>query len=234
MSSLSVSIVIPCHNEEAAIDVVLGKIAEVRRRMPQILEVIVVDDGSTDGSSKLLAGHPEVNTLRSEKAGGYGAALKKGFRAARGELILFMDMDDTYDIEDLPALYRELTERNLSVVYGNRLSAMNGMPRVRRIGNTMFQLGLKTVFRHPISDPCSGMRLFRASLRERFCEPAENDLSYSMALSVRILRMGIPVDEIPIRYHERIGESKLNSFSDGWRFLRSLLSNRFGRTPGAD
>ncbi|HRO67234.1 MAG TPA: glycosyltransferase family 2 protein [Pseudobdellovibrionaceae bacterium] len=224
---MSISIVIPCHNEESAVDVVLGKIAEVRRGMPEILEVLVVDDGSTDASPRILATHPDVKVLRSETAGGYGAALKKGFREARGELILFMDMDDTYDIRDLPALYREFRERNLDVIYGNRLTAMNGMPWVRRLGNSMFRLSLKAVFRHPVSDPCSGMSLFKSSLKHKFCEPVENDLSYSMALTVRILRMKIRVGEMPIRYHERIGESKLNSFSDGCRFLWSLLSNRF-------
>jgi glycosyltransferase involved in cell wall biosynthesis len=222
----TISVVIPCHNEENAIEVVLRKIAAIRLNLPQITEVLVVDDGSTDRSSALLAATPDVRVLRNEKAQGYGAALKKGFLAAQGDLILFMDMDDTYDIQDLPKMLWLMNDRNLSVVFGNRLTEQNRMPFIRRFGNNLYHYCLKLFLLPKIADPCTGMRLFRRELREEFCHLSENDLSYSMALTVHILKTKIPFDETRILYHERIGESKLNSFQDGLRFFWSILANR--------
>lgn len=224
--NLSISIVIPCYNEEAAISVVLGKIAAVKKVMPNIVEVIVVDDGSTDKSSEILTSQREVTVLRSEKSEGYGAALKKGFNFAKGDLILFMDMDDTYDIQDLPKMYQLLQHKKYSIVFGNRLQSRNGMPLIRRIGNNLYHYCLKLFLLPHIGDPCTGMRLFRKSLKTEFCSLPENDLGYSMALTVRILKSKIPFGETGILYHERIGESKLNSLQDGWRFFWIILVNR--------
>lgn len=223
----SISIVIPCHNEEKAVSVVLGKIEALRASWPLIREVIVVDDGSSDASSALLSARGDITVLRNEKAEGYGAALKRGFRHASGELILFMDMDDTYDIRDLPKMYERMSTKNgVAVVFGNRLSELNGMPWIRRFGNHFYLYCLKAFLLPKVSDPCTGMRLFTAALRDEFCALKENDLSFSIALTVRILKSRLPFEEVRILYHERIGESKLNSFQDGWRFLWSILVNR--------
>jgi glycosyltransferase involved in cell wall biosynthesis len=164
--------------------------------------------------------------LRSEKAEGYGAALKRGFRHAKGDLILFMDMDDTYDVADLPKMYELLLKNEHAVVFGNRLHGKNGMPLVRRIGNNLFHYCLKLFLLPHIGDPCTGMRLFHKNLKDNFCSLRENDLAYSMALTVHILTSKISYGETHVLYHERIGESKLNSFNDGWRFLWSILLNR--------
>lgn len=222
----SVSIVIPCFNEESAIPIVMKKIAEVRLIMPNILEVIIVDDGSTDRSFEVLNQYSGIKILRNEKSQGYGAALKKGFREAQGNFILFMDMDDTYDIQDTPQMYDLLLKRKNGVVFGNRLAEKNGMPRIRRIGNIFYHYCLKIFMLPHVGDPCTGMRIFRRQYIEAFCRLPENDLSYSIALTVYILKSQIPFSETRILYHERIGESKLNSFQDGWRFLWSLMINR--------
>ena len=98
----SISIVIPCHNEEAAIAPVMEKIAEVRSRVPELREVIVVNDGSTDRSPQILKQYTDIEVLNSKKCLGYGGALKLGFQHASSDLIIFLDMDDTYDIRQLP------------------------------------------------------------------------------------------------------------------------------------
>lgn len=226
MTAPSVSIVIPCLNEEAAIPVVLTKVSEARHRLPNIIEVIVVNDGSTDGSGRLLSARQDVRVIENGRPTGYGAALKKAFAEARGELILFMDMDDTYDIVDLEKIQSLLLERNLQVVFGNRLGEKTGMPVVRWFGNKFYQFCLRLLGLPPLEDPCTGMRLFRRELVSDFCGLPENDLSYSMALTMHILSRRMSYGEIRIVYHERIGVSKLNSLVDGWRFLWAILSNR--------
>lgn len=225
-TSHKISIVIPCHNEQEAIAPVLKKIRDIRLKMENIHEVIVVDDGSTDTSFELLKKHDEITLLRSEVSGGYGAALKKGFLHTTGDYILFLDMDDTYDIRDLPSMYNLATEQHLDVVFGNRLSTSNGMPWVRWLGNNLYRYCLKIFRFPPINDPCTGMRLFRSSLKEDFCSLGENDLSYSMSLTLKILRSRIRFAEVRIAYHERVGESKLNPLIDGGRFFWTIVINR--------
>lgn len=226
MNTPKISIVIPCHNEENAILPVMEKIRVVRAQMPNIHEVIVVDDGSTDTSSLILQRLEDITVLRSEVAGGYGAALKKGFSHASGDLILFLDMDDTYDIRDLPQMLQLFMTKNLDVVFGNRLADTNGMPWIRWFGNNFYHYCLKALGFPHIQDPCTGMRLFRSSLKADFCQPQENDLSYSMALTLKILRTKLAFAEVRIAYHERIGESKLNPLIDGGRFFWTILVNR--------
>lgn len=226
MHKSTVSIVIPCFNEEGAIPVVLNKITALRSKMPQITEVLVVDDGSTDKSSALLKNYPNIRVIRNEKSLGYGGALKRGFTEAQSDLTLFLDMDDTYDIQDLPKMHQLLHEKNVDIVFGNRLNDQNGMPLVRRFGNNLYHYCLKFFLLPHIGDPCTGMRLFRKSYTNAFCNLPENDLGYSMALTVHILKNKIPFTETNILYHERIGESKLNTLQDGWRFFWIILLNR--------
>lgn len=221
-----ISIVIPCFNEETAIPVVLDKITQAGQQTGLIAEIIVVNDGSSDGSAKLLQARSDIQVLHSVVSEGYGGALKKGFAQARGEYVLFMDMDDTYQISDMQRMLEHLEQKNLAVVFGNRLAQQSGMPAIRMVGNKFYHYCLRAFSLPPLEDPCTGMRLFRRELIADFCSLPQNDLSYSMALTMHILTAKIKYGEIRITYHERLGESKLNSFLDGWRFLWTILSNR--------
>jgi glycosyltransferase involved in cell wall biosynthesis len=223
----SITVVIPSYNEVEAIPAVLSKIAGLRTSMPEIAEVIVVDDGSTDGSAELLATYEGIRVLRNEKPQGYGSALKQGFQNSKSDLIAFLDMDDTYDIRDLKKMSELFHAENLQVVFGNRLTEANGMPWLRRFGNLFYHRSLKVMGFPKIGDPCTGMRLFRRQLTESFCQIPENDLSFSIALTLKIVTSGLRYGEIRIDYNERIGESKLNPLIDGGRFFWTILCSRF-------
>lgn len=225
-TSVTVSLVIPSYNEIDAIPVVLKKVLDYQKQDPRLSEIIVVDDGSYDGSEKILERWNGIRVLRSKKSGGYGAALKKGFQAAQGDLILFMDMDDTYQISDLSRMIEVLIENNNDVVFGNRLDQSAGMPWVRFVGNKFYHYCLKALSLPRLTDPCTGMRLFRKELVSAFCRLPEDDLSYSMALTIFILSSKISYNEIQISYLERIGDSKLNSVIDGWRFFWVILKSQ--------
>lgn len=223
----SMSVVIPCHNEQDAIPVVLKKIAAVRKVFPAIHEVIVVDDGSTDNSLKILKTFEDITVISSEKCMGYGASLKKGFMYASSDLIAFLDMDDTYDVWQLPILFKHQQENDLDVLFGNRLQQKSGMPFVRAFGNNLYFYLLKALRFPHLADPCTGMRVFKSHLQGSFCAVNEDDLSYSMSLTLHILTSDLKFAEIKIPYHERIGESKLIPLYDGALFFWAILRHRF-------
>lgn len=227
--------IIPNLNEEKAIFPVLERVfsAEdvILKNGVTKLEVIVVDDGSTDTSlvklkefSKL---HPIV-ILENRKCLGYGAALKKGFSEAQGELIAFMDMDYTYDPFDLPELVARLTSKSgpypLQMVVGDRLSRIEEMPLTRELGNRLFVAVIRSLFKRRVTDCCSGLRVFRREFVIPFAHLLPNNLNFTLAMTFLFLRFQLPFEEVPIRYHQRIGQSKLSVLIDGPRFLFTIFS----------
>ena len=223
----SIGIVIPCHNEENAIPAVIARVQALKERRSDIQEILVIEDGSNDNSFQILSQYSDVRVIRNDKPHGYGGALKVGFKNSKSDLIVFLDMDDTYDIFDLEKMLEVRNKENLDVVFGNRLTETNGMPWLRRFGNLFYHHSLK-IFGFPhIGDPCTGMRLFSRHLVDDFCRIPENDLSFSIALTLKIVTSGLKYGETRITYNERIGKSKLNPVTDGSRFFWTILSNRF-------
>lgn len=230
ISKPSLSIVIPCLNEEQAIDSVLDKIENIStsdqfRNYFSSCEVIVVDDGSTDMTAELLSRRPNIRVLRNLQSCGYGAALKQGFASASGSLVTFLDMDFSYEPNDILDLYEEMTEKNADMVFGNRLGKHNGMPEIRLIGNRFFSIIVKLFFWKKITDVCTGFRLFKHELVSEILELKTNNLNFSIDLTLLMLGTKKVISQKPIRYYERKGESKLNVFKDGFEFLWIVLKN---------
>lgn len=219
----SLSIVIPCYNEQEAIAPVLSKIFALTNR-PDFkdeftqAEILVIDDGSDDDSAKELAKFSWVKIIHHRARRGYGAALKSGFSSTTGEVICFLDMDDSYDPMNLLDLWAAMKEKKFDVVYGNRLHGRQGMPYTRRVGNLFFSRLTKHMRGGVVSDVASGFRLFKRDQLPHFYVP-ENGLNYSLALTLKLISLGLKVSETPIRYNERLGQSKLNVIGDGLKFL---------------
>lgn len=228
------SIVLPCFNERAAVrPLVEGLIRrwEVLRAAASVddLEIIVVDDGSNDGSAEELAGFSGwARILRHPQRRGYGAALKSGFAAATGEFVAFLDLDMTYEPLDLGPMLADLRARDLAVVIGNRLHDMRGMPLTRRVGNFLFRATIQASFGRQVADSCSGIRIVRASYLRYFQQGLPDQLNYSLAMTLATLRLGLPFAESPIRYYRRLGESKLNVLRDGLAFFWTIFLYRMG------
>ena len=141
MSTLSV--VIPALNEENAIADIIERILAVKGAVAEVgvaeLELIVVDDGSQDRTAQIIASYPDVILIQHQTNQGYGAAIKTGFRQAKGDLLAFLDADGTYPPEFFPQLCRPLVEGQADLVIGSRMSGADSeMPLVRRIGNIIF------------------------------------------------------------------------------------------------
>jgi glycosyltransferase involved in cell wall biosynthesis len=216
-----VSVVIPCLNEAETIAECVTRARAVLDANASSGEVIVVDNGSTDGSGELAraAGAHVV----SEPRRGYGSAYQAGLAVARGDYIVMVDADLTYDFGDIPKFVQAL-EDGADVVIGNRMADIKpgAMPLLSRIGNPLLSGFLNVLHRTNIHDAHSGMRALR-----REVVPVLNlrtvGMEFASEMVIRATREHLDVREVPIALHPRVGESKLSPFRDGWRHLRLIL-----------
>jgi len=226
----SLSIVIPCLNEEKAIQAVMEKIDGVvsSERFQQCFsscEIIVINDGSTDKTAELLDQRSNILVINNSQSRGYGAALKQGFRTATGALICFFDMDFSYEPDDIFELFSEMQKKKADMVFGNRLGKHNGMPEIRLIGNRFFSLVVKIFFWRNITDVCTGFRIFKSELVGEILDLKTNNLNFSIDLTLLMLGRDKNISQNPIRYYERKGESKLKVVKDGFEFLWIVFKN---------
>jgi len=223
---ITLSVVIPAYNEADGIQDVMARVLAVRPRLAEAgldLELIVVDDCSTDATAALAAATPGARLIHHGCNGGYGAALKTGFAAARGEWIGFLDADGTYPPEYFPELCRAALAQDADIVIGSRMAgATSQMPPVRRVGNFIFANLVSLVSAQRITDSASGMRVFKKAILARLY-PLPDGLNLTPVMSTRALHEQLKMIEAPIPYSERAGRSKLSVVRDGMRFAQSIV-----------
>lgn len=250
----TVTVVLPCYNEERAVAPVLDRLLELSRmwgaqRNPaeknpvagprlSLVQVLIVDDGSTDSTRAAVeswesgiravgSDRPfELNLVTHPMRLGYGAALKTGIASARGDYIGFYDVDGTYDPGLFPEMIRVLEAEQAEMACGDRLSSCEHMPLTREMGNRLFVGTINVLYRTRVYDSCTGMRIFTKNMQSFFSSAALPDgLDYSLAMTLSFLRTGHRLVEIPIPYARRIGRSKLRVLTDGPRFFLRILSS---------
>ena len=224
-----ISLVFPCHNEESAIPVVIPKALKAKQKLiekNQIkdMEIIVVNDASTDASlSKLKEFEKNIKIISLQKQGGYGYALQKAFQQAQGDWLAFCDLDNTCDPLELSLLIDLARNQNFPIVWGNRLNKNSQIPLTRKLGNQLYQLAFFILAFQKVPDPCSGFRLFKKALFLPQLYTFPKDLSFSLALTSHCVRHKIAFQAKEISYKDRLGQSKLHLFKDGWNFLVQLV-----------
>src|SRR5579875_2116068 len=228
-----VSVVIPCLNEAENIEWCVRKAwealeamglhpADDRSSSGASAEVIVVDNGSEDGSG-MLAERAGARVI-CEPRRGYGRAYRTGFAQVRGRYIVMADADRTYDFGDIPRFLEKL-EAGADVVIGDRMSDIRpgAMPWLHRyVGNPLLTGLLNLFFKTGVRDAHCGMRALRTSVLPRLALRADG-MEFASEMVVRAAKEKLRIDELPITYHPRGGQSKLSTFRDGWRHLRYLL-----------
>jgi len=223
MSQILVSVIIPSMNEEKTIGSCIQK-ALLAFKNEGIDGEILVSDNSTDMSREIAMSLGAKVVIPRNK--GYGNAYFEGVRYARGDLFLFTDADDTYDLGEAPKLLEPLLTNKADLVIGTRLKGdikPGSMPWLHRyIGNPFLTAVLNLLFNTRISDSHCGMRAITRKAYEKLDLKSEG-MEYASEMIIEAARKKLRIAEVPISYYPRLTPSKLHSWGDGWRHLRFMM-----------
>jgi glycosyltransferase involved in cell wall biosynthesis len=230
---MKLSILMAAYNEERT--VVQAASAVLATEYPCPIELIVVDDGSSDRTPELLAEltDPRVTALRHPVNRGKSAALTTAIEAATGTHMLPFDADMEYEPGDIPALIDPVLRGRCEVVYGTRLFGANTVYQSFRyaLGNKLLTLAANVLFDASISDLHTCLKLIPLPL-VRSMKLDANGFGMDTELTARLLRLGIRPFEVPVSYHSRSrADGKKISWQDGVHCLRILAGVRFSAKP---
>jgi Glycosyl transferase family 2 len=222
-AEVDVSVVIPCLNEEAGIARVVEQAQAGLESAGLSGEIIVVDNASEDRSAELA--RAAGATVIYEPRRGYGSAYLAGLSAARGEYVVMADADGTYDLRLIGSLVERLRD-GAGMVLGSRFEGTiypGAMPWPNRyIGNPLLTGMLNLLFHARVTDAHCGLRAIRRDLVPQL-ELSAIGMEFASEMVIKAGKRRLRIDEIPIDYHPRIGDSKLSRFSDAWRHVRFML-----------
>jgi len=207
-SNPTISIVVPAFNEELGLGPTL---ATLLASMPRsVIEVIVVDDGSTDRTAAIAA-EAGARVLRHPNNRGYGAALKTGIREATGDYVLTMDADGQHRLEDVLALCNGLSVPDPpDCAIGHRQGLVHS-PLWRMPGKWVLTLLAQLLLRRRIPDLNSGLRIARRDIFERYLRICPNGFSFSTTITMALMNRGYGVSFVPIRVGKRVGHSTVSA-----------------------
>ncbi|MBM2850201.1 MAG: hypothetical protein HW418_3143 [Anaerolineales bacterium] len=224
---LSLSIIIPCYNERATVTEIVQR---VRACAPDA-EIVVVDDGSTDGSRdalRELEGQPNLRILYHDRNRGKGAAVRAGIAAAAGEVILIQDADLEYDPRDYPRLLQPIEEGRAEVVYGSRF--LGGPRRAmlfwHMVANLLLTLMTNVLFNTILSDMETGYKVFKAKVIKGIPLRARR-FDFEPEVTAKVLKRGYRIYEVPITFTPReYWEGKKIGLKDAFAAVWTLLKYR--------
>ncbi|HEY6317830.1 MAG TPA: glycosyltransferase family 2 protein [Acidimicrobiia bacterium] len=224
----SLSVIVPVYNER-------NTVAEIVRRMravelPLEREIVVVDDGSTDGTRQVLSqlADSTVHVVLHERNQGKGAAVRTGLAQVTGDLVLIQDADLEYDPDDWPKLLAPAMKGRARVVYGSRFTGeRRNMLFVHWVGNRFLSLVTNVLYNTTLSDMETCYKLFERDVIQRIRLRAER-FDFEPEVTAKVLRQGIRIYEVPISYSGReFDEGKKITWHDGFAALWTLVKYRF-------
>src|SRR5689334_12599667 len=218
-SRCAISIIIPVYNEAEVLPELLDRVHALNLGQT---EVIVVDDGSTDGSAE-TALNAGASVVRHPYNIGNGAAVKSGIRAARGQLLVLMDGDGQHKPEDIPKLLKESREYHMIVGARSKGSKLRFH---RYAANLLYNLLASYVTKFRVHDLTSGFRVLSREHALSFLDLLPNTFSYPTTLPLPFLRSGLAVNYVPFQGRYRAASSKISLLTDGVRFCLSSTKSR--------
>lgn len=223
-TTCDVTVVLPCLDEEASVGACVEEALTAIRAAGHVGEVLVVDNGSTDASA-VRAAEAGARVV-AESTPGYGAAILRGIAEARGTVVVMADADGTYPLDRLEELVGPVLRGEADMMVGSRLEAATrqSMPFLHRfVGTpTLTWLVREGTGATGMSDSQSGFRAFPNDLPALLGLRATG-MEFASEMLIRAAQRGLDVREVPLGYRDRIGESKLDTWRDGWRHLRLIV-----------
>jgi glycosyltransferase involved in cell wall biosynthesis len=216
---VDVTVVIPAYNEEDAIAAEIDHVHKVLEETGKTFEIIVVDDFSTDKTADIAETKP-CRVIRQHRNMGYGASLKRGFRAARSEYVIITDADGTYPAEEMPKLLERADDHDM--VVGARIGENVHIPLIRRPPKWVLRVLASYLAGEKIPDLNSGMRLIRRSHVARFAHILPSGFSFTTTITLSLLCSELDVGYVTIDYKKRIGASKIRP-THAYHFLMLIL-----------
>lgn len=227
---MQLSIIIPCFNEYNYLPQIIKKIELIK--VPGILkQIIIVDDGSTDGTSDLIKKEfPQYTLIVSDRNYGKAHAIRLGLPKATGDIVLIQDADLEYDPADYSALIKPFIEDNAQVVYGSRiLKSGNGKSsELYYLGGRFLSLITNIIYGAKVTDEATGYKLFKKGLLEEL-DLQSTGFEFCPEVTAKILKRKIKIYEVPISYYPRSKKEgkKINAIKDGLIAVWTLLKYRF-------
>jgi len=224
------TILIPCYNEEKGIGRVIDEIPRrILQKLGYKIEVIVINNNSTDKT--VLVARKRKVTVISEKQKGKGYAIKRAFNSLSPdtEFVVMIDGDNTYKSKEIPRLVEPLASNFCDVVVGSRLGGKikkDSLKFQNRIANWMYTFLVRQLYRANITDVLSGFFAWKKEVIDRLNPHLEaNGFDIEMEMITKMKKLGFSIYSVPITYDQRLGESKLNSYKDGFRILFTSIKN---------
>ena len=227
---MKLSVIVPVYNERRTIELILDKVRAAPIGMEK--EIIVVDGQSIDGTRELLAAqeaaHPGTRVIYQERRNGRGGALKEGIAAATGGVVIFQDADLELDPADYPALLGPIVSGEAQVVFGSRfLEGRPIMTPLQYFGNRVVTEAVNFLYDCRLTDVETCYQVFPREVLKAMTI-ASNEMAFTVELTVKILKAGYKIKEIPIRYIPRgRAEGKKVRWADGFASLYTLIKYRF-------
>ena len=218
-----VSIILPVYNESGHLTDEIDRIRKAMNESEYSYEIIVVDDGSTDGSGDRLRGIEGIRLIQFAQNQGAGSARRWGTDSARGRVVAWTDVDMTYPNEEIPDLVRELDERGLDQMVGARTSEQGTVKLLRAPAKWFIRTLASYLTGTRIPDLNSGMRVFRREVAAQFLHLLPRGFSCVTTITMAFLANGYFVGYRPIDYFAREGESKFHWWTDTRRYVVQVL-----------
>ncbi|MDP3766174.1 MAG: glycosyltransferase family 2 protein [Nanoarchaeota archaeon] len=218
---VSISIVVPAYNEEKAIKSTIGDIKKSVRGLKHKINILVVDDGSTDRTYKIISSIKGINVIRHDTNKGYGASLKTAIKSTDSEYIMIIDADGTYPSSSIPALIKNLNRYDMIV--GARTGKVVKIPFFRKPAKWLLKQFAQYITKTHIPDLNSGLRIFKRSIALQFMNLFPDGFSFTTTLTIACIVNGYSIKYMPINYYERVGISTIHPIKDFVNFMNIIL-----------